>query len=171
MPLDLAQKQSVVEEVAGFADAISVVAADYTGLSAASMTELRKQARSEGVTVKIVRNTLAKRGFVGTKYECLNEALQGPVVLFFATVEPSAAARLAHNFAKEHEQLVVKALSLGDGLIPSSQLKAVAELPTRIEAIAQLLAVMQAPITKLVRTIAAPKLKLVRTLVAVRDSK
>lgn len=172
MALNLTQKQLVVEEVSEFAaEAIAIVAADYTGLSSTQMTALRAAARSNNVVVKMVRNTLAKRGFSGSKHECLSDSLVGPVLLLFANNEPSAAARVARDFAKDNEQLVVKALSLGDGLIAASDLKRVAQLPTRIEAIAQLLSVMQAPIVKLVRTIAEPKAKLVRVLMAVRDNK
>jgi large subunit ribosomal protein L10 len=119
----------------------------------------------------VVPNTLARRAFAGTNYECLNETLIGPTLLAFTDNEPSAAARLLRDFAKGDDKLVVKSLSLGKGLIDKSQLNAVASLPTKDEAIARLAMVIQAPITKFVRTLAEPHSKLVRVFAAVRDKK
>ena len=172
MALKIAQKKQHAEVVANFAgEAISVVAADYTGLTSVQMTELRVKARESNVTLKMVRNTLAKRGFTGTKHECLNEVLVGPVILAFSNEEPGAAARVMRDFAKDNDKLKVKALSLGDGLLPGDKLDQIAKLPTWDEAVAQLLSVMQAPIVKLARTIAEPKAKLARVLRAVSGSK
>ncbi|MBX9704955.1 MAG: 50S ribosomal protein L10, partial [Gammaproteobacteria bacterium] len=103
--------------------------------------------------------------------ECIQDSLTGPVVLAFSKTEPSAAARLVRDFAKDHEKLEVRALSIGGKLIAANQIDTVATLPTYDEAIAQLLSVMQAPIAKLVRTLAEPNTKLVRTIAAVRDQK
>lgn len=172
MALGLKQKTAIVAEVEAVASkALSVVAADYRGLTSAQMTELRAKARETGVQLKVVRNTLAKRAFESTNYACLNDVLVGPVLLAFAEEEPGATARLLRDFAKANEALEVKALSLGQGLIEKSQLEVVASLPTRDEAIAKLMSVMQAPIVKFARTLAEPKAKLVRTLMAVRDKK
>ena len=172
MALRLEQKKMIVEEINSAASsALSVVAADYRGLTSPEMTELRAIARKSGVKLKIVRNTLARRAFNGTSYECLTDNLTGPVLLAFANEEPSATARLLRDFAKDHEKLEIKALSLGDTVLDASQVDVVASLPTKEEAIAKLLSVMQAPISKLVRTIAEPHTKLVRTLAAVRDKK
>jgi len=170
--LKLNDKKEIVAEVAEVAsDAVSVLAADYRGLTASEMTELRSNARNANVKLRIVRNTLARKAFIGTDYEALNDSLVGPIMLAFSSEEPGATARLMRDFAKDHEKLEVKAISLGGQMFDSSQLDAVAKLPTKDEAIATLLSVMQAPITKLVRTMAEPHAKLVRTLAAVRDSK
>lgn len=172
MTLKLDDKKAIVAEVADVANqALSVVAADYRGLTSAEMTDLRAKARETGVHLKIVRNTLARLAFTGTPYECLNDSLVGPVILAFADEDPGATARLMRDFGKEHDQLNVKSLSLGGKALDAQQLEAVANLPTRDQALAQLLSVMQAPIAKFVRTLAEPHAKLVRTLAAVRDKK
>ncbi len=172
MALKLNDKKEIVAEVAEVASqAVSVVAADYRGLTAAEMTELRSNARQANVSLRIVRNTLARIALKGTEHECMNDAFTGPTILAFASDEPGATARLMRDFAKEHDKLAVKAISLGGQVYDSKQLDAVAKLPTKDEAIAKLLSVMQAPISKLVRTMAEPQAKLVRTLAAVRDSK
>lgn len=172
MPLTLTDKKAVVEKIAEVAkNSIAVVAADYHGLSVNEMTDLRVKARQGGVSLHIVRNTLTKRAFTGTEFECMNEALVGPLCLAFSIDSPSAAARVLRDFAKDHDKLEVKAIAVGGKFLDASQLKAVASLPTRDEALSQLMFVMKAPIEKLARTLAEPHAKLVRTLAAVRDSK
>lgn len=172
MPLRLNDKKAIVAEVAQVAnDTLSAVVADYRGLTVSEMNELRARAKSESVYVRVVRNTLAKRAFEGTQYECLIEALQGPVMLAFSQEDPGAAARLLKEFSKNHTALEIKALSVEGKMLPASQLDALAELPTRDEALSMLLSVMEAPITKLVRTLAEPQAQLARAVAAVRDQK
>lgn len=172
MTLKINDKKQIVAEVAEVASrAVSVVAADYRGLTASQMTKLRSNARQANVNLRIVRNTLARIALKGTEFEAINTSLTGPIILAFASDEPGATARLMRDFAKENENLDVKAISLGGQVYDKSQLDAIAKLPTKSEAIARLLSVMQAPISKLVRTMAEPHAKLVRTLAAVRDTK
>lgn len=168
----LEQKKVIVASVAMVASqALSIVAADYRGLTVSEMTALRVQARKMGVTLRVVPNTLAKRAFQGTPYECLNEALIGPVLLAFAKDEPSASARLIRDFVKTNDKLKVKAMSLAGELYGSQHLEAIAKLPTRIEAIARFASVLQAPVTKFVRTLSEVPTKFARALVQVRDQK
>ncbi len=172
MALKLEQKKAIVASVAEVAGrSLSLVAADYKGLSVSEMTALRAEARKAGVYLRVARNTLVRRALKGTPFECINDSLKGPVLLAFAGEELSAGARLMRDFAKTNEKLVVKALSLGGKLIDGKGLDAVAKLPTRDEAISSLLAIVRAPVTKFVQTLAAPQSKWVRTLAAVRDQK
>lgn len=172
MALRLDGKKAIVAEVAEVAkQAISLVAAQYSGLTVAQLSELRKKAREAGVYMRVVRNTLARRAFEGTKFACMDPALVGPLVLAFSKDEPGAAARVFKDYVKKWEKLEVKALSIDGQLLPGSDLNRLASLPTRDEAIAQLMSVMQAPIVKLVRTLAEPHGKLVRTIAAIRDQK
>jgi large subunit ribosomal protein L10 len=170
--LRLADKQAIVAEVGEVAKAaLSAVTAEYRGLSVGEMSQLRVQARSSGVYLRVVRNTLARRALEGTHFACLQDTLVGPLLLAFSQQEPGAAARLIRSFTKQNEKLVVKALALDGQLLPAKDLDKLANLPTRDEAIATLMAVMRAPITKLVRTLAEPHAKLVRTIAAVRDQR
>lgn len=172
MALRLEGKKAIVAEVAEVAKtAVSLVAAEYSGLTVAQLTELRKTARNSGVYMRVVRNTLARRALDGTQFACMQPALVGPLVLAFSKEDPGAAARLLRDYVKKFEKLQVKALSVEGMLLPAKDLNRLASLPTRLEAIAQLMSVMQAPITKLVRTLAEPHGKLVRTIAAVRDKK
>ena len=172
MTLRLADKQAIVAEVGEVAkSALSAVTAEYRGLSVGEMSQLRVQARDSGVYLRVVRNTLARRALEGTGFACLQDTLVGPLLLAFSQQEPGAAARLIRTFAKQNEKLLVKALALDGQLLPVNDLDKLANLPTRDEAIATLMAVIKAPITKLVRTLAEPHAKLVRTVAAVRDQR
>ncbi len=172
MPLNLEDKRAIVVSVnAAASEALSAVVADYRGLSVAEMTNLRLKARETGVYLKVVRNTLAKRAVAGTEYECLTDALVGPTVLAFSQEDPGAAARLIKDFAKDHDALEVKALAIGGVAYGAKDIDILAKLPTRDEAIAQLMSVMQAPVAKFVRTLNEVPGKFVRTMAAVKDKK
>jgi large subunit ribosomal protein L10 len=170
--LKLEDKKAIVSEVAVVAkQAVSLIAAEYSGLTVAQVTGLRKSARESGVYMRIVRNTLAKRALEGTQFACIQDELVGPLILAFSKDDPGAAARLIKAFVKDNEKLKVKALAIDNQVLPPEGLNKLASLPTRDEAIAQLMSVMLAPITKFVRTLAEPHAMLVRTVAAVRDKK
>ncbi len=165
MALRLEDKKHVVEEVNAVAgDSVTAVAAEYRGLSVAEMTELRREARSAGVYMRVVKNTLARRAVEGTDFECMQETLKGPILLAFAKDDPGAAARVIKDFAKEHNALQAVSLSAGGQLMPGSDLAKLADLPTLDQARAMLLGVMMAPMGQLVRTLAEPSAMLARTL-------
>ena len=172
MPIGLKEKQAIVAEVNETASiALSAVMADYRGVSVDDMTALRRTARAAGVQVRVIRNTLAKRAFEGTEFECLSEVLLGPNILAFSIEDPGAGARVFKDFAKEIEEFEIKALSVGGKLLPAEQIDALAKLPTRDQAISLLMAVMQAPVTKLARTLNDVPAKVTRVVAAVRDQK
>ncbi len=172
MPLKLDDKRAIVATVNEIAStAHSAVATEYLGMTVTEMTDLRRKAREAGVYLRVVRNTLAKRAVAGTDFECLQEALVGPIVLAFSIDDPGAAARVIDDFSKTNKKIVVKAVAIGGKLLPAQSITDVAKLPTYDEAVSMLMSVMQAPISKLVRTLAEPHTKLVRTIAAVGDSK
>jgi large subunit ribosomal protein L10 len=165
MALRLEDKKTLVKEVNAVAgDSVTAVAAIYRGLSVSEMTELRSKARSAGVYMRVVKNTLARRAIEGTDFECMQATLKGPILLAFAKDDPGAAARIIKDFAKEHEALQAVSLAAGGQLLPGSDLARLAELPTLDQARAMLLGVMLAPMSKLVRTLAEPSAMLARTL-------
>ena len=172
MALNIEQKKAVVAEVADVAGkALAAVAAEYRGLTVEEMTELRVKAREGGVFVKVAKNTLVRRAVEGTEYECMQEALTGPILLAFSMEDPGAAARLVKDFAKGHDNLIAKLVAVGGELYDASELERLSNLPTYDQAIAMLMGVMKAPIEKFVRTLAEPHTKMVRTVAAVRDAK
>ena len=172
MALRLDDKKALVAEVAAVAaNAQSVVAAEYRGLTVTQMTDLRAKARKSNVYLRVVKNTLARKAIAGTPFECVGKSLKGPLILAFSTDDPGAAARLVKTFAKDHDKLVPTVVSLGGSALTAKDLDKVASLPTKQQALSQLVGLLQAPISKFVRTLAEPHAKLVRTIAAVKDQK
>jgi large subunit ribosomal protein L10 len=172
MALRLEDKKALVAEVAEVASkAQSVVAAEYRGLTVSQLTELRARARASRVYMRVVKNTLARRAVAGTAFECVGSRLKGPLILAFSVDDPGSAARLVKGFAKDNQKLVPTLVSIGGSVLSGDELERVASLPTREQALAQLMGVMKAPIGKFVRTLAEPHAKLVRTVAAVKDQK
>jgi len=143
MALTYAEKQEVVAEVADVAgSALSAVAAEYRGLSVGQLTDLRSKARENGVYVRVVKNSLAKIAVKGTEFECMQD-----------------------------DQLKITLGAVSGETIDASDIGKLANFPTRDEAIAQLMSVMNAPVTKLVRTFNEVPSKLVRAVNAVGQAK
>lgn len=172
MSLSLEQKETVVSEVRALAaQAHSALAAEYAGITAEEMTALRVQARQDGVSLRVVKNTLAKRALEGTDFACMSEKLTGQLALAFSQQDPGGAARVLRSFAKENDKLVIKLVAVGGQLYDASEVNRLADLPTKEQAISMLLSVMQAPVSKLARTMNEVPGKLARTVAAIRDRK
>jgi len=154
MALNLSQKQEVVAELADVASkAHSLVAAEYAGITVAQMTAMRKKARETGVYLRVVKNTLASRAVAGTEYECVTDALVGPLLYAFSTEEPGAAGRLIKEFAKGNDKLQAKVVAMGGKLL--ADLDVLATLPTRDQALSMLLSVLAEPATRVARVLQA----------------
>ena len=172
MAIGLEEKKAIVAEVnETAASALSLVIADARGIASNDMTALRASARENQITLRVVRNTLAKRALEGTEYECVTDALTGPSLFGFSMEDPGAAARLFKDFASDNSDFEVKALSVSGQLLGADQIDVLAKLPTRDQALASLMSVMQAPVVKLARTVNEVPGKLVRVMAAVRDQK
>lgn len=170
MALRLDDKKALVAEVNEIAQrALSAVAAEYRGLSAGNFDDLRAKARSQGIYLHVIKNTLAARAVAGTAFECLVPVLSGPLVLGFSLDDPGAVGRVIKDFAKQNDKLVVKAIAVGGTLYGAKDIDRLAALPTKEQALAMLMGVMKAPIEKFVRTLNEPTAKFVRTVQAVAD--
>ena len=156
MALNLDGKKAVVAEVQEAAkSALSAVVVDARGVSVTAITELRKEARDNGVWMKVVRNTLAKLAVKDTDFECLSDAFTGPTLIAFSNEHPGAGARIFKDFAKKNEKFELKIASFEGNVVAVDVL---ASLPTYDEAIARLMSVMkEASAGKLVKTLAAVK--------------
>ena len=172
MALNLEQKKAIVAEVAEVASkAHAAVAAEYRGLTVGALTQLRREARKNGVYLRVVKNTLARRAVEGTDFACMQAGLTGPLILAFSLDDPGAAARVIKDFVKGNERLVVKLVSVSGKLLGPGDLETLAKLPTYEQAVSMLMSVMKAPIQKLASTLNEVPGKLVRTIAAVRDAK
>ncbi len=156
MALNLSQKKEVVAELADVAaKAHSLIAVEYAGITVAQMTAMRKKARETGVFLKVVKNTLAARAVAGTEFECVADALVGPLLYAFSTEEPGAAGRLIKEFAKGNDKLQPKVVAVGGQQYPVSHVEILASLPTREQALAMLARVLAEPAAMFARAIKA----------------
>ena len=160
MTLRLEDKKEIVVAVNKAASAaFSAVVADYRGLTVEQLTKLRSQAREQGVYLRVVRNTLARRALQGTAFEILSESLVGPTIIGLSMSENDmgAAARLLKGFAKDNQKLEIKVAAYDGKLFGAAQIDALANLPTRTQALTSLVSVMQAPVSKFGRLLTAIK--------------
>jgi large subunit ribosomal protein L10 len=172
LALNLEQKKAIVAEVSDVASsALSAIAAEYRGLTVEEMTALRREARNNGVYLRVVKNSLAKRAVENTEFACMQEGMTGPLILAFSQEDPGAAARVIKDFAKEHKLLEVRMVSIGGKMLAPNDIEALAKMPTYEQAISMLMAVMKAPVEKLARTMKEVPGKLVRTVAAIKDAK
>ena len=171
MSLNLDSKKEVVAEIsARLADAQAVVLAEYRGLPVEKITQLRAKARASGVYLRVLKNTLARRAVQGTPFEKLADQMVGPLA-YGISVDPVAAARVLHAYAKDNDKLVIKGGAMPNVLMSAKEVGSLAMLPGREELLAKLMGTMQAPVTTFVQTLNAVPGKFVRTLAAVRDQK
>ena len=171
MSLSLEQKQAVVSEIAAqLGSAQAVIVAEYRGLDVGAVSDLRAKARKSGLYLRVLKNTLARRAVKGTPFEPLSGQMAGPLIYGIAQ-DPVAGAKVLAAFAKEHEAFVIRGGAMPNALMSVSDVKALAQLPSREELLAKLLGTLQAPMAKLARTLNEVPAKFVRTLAAVRDAK
>ncbi len=172
MPLNLTQKKELVADLANVAaKAHSLVAVEYIGLTVEQLTELRKQARHNGVFLKVAKNTLIRRAVVGTDYACAESQFSGPLMYAFSLEEPGAAGRLVKEFAKANTHFKPRLVVVGGKAYPASHVEVLAALPTQEQALSMLLNVLSQPATMLARLLAEPVLQLARVTHAVGRQK
>jgi large subunit ribosomal protein L10 len=169
--LSLEQKQAMVSEVsAKLKGAQTVIVAEYRGLDVGRVTQLRSKARKSGLYLRVLKNTLARRAVQGTPFEKLADQLVGPL-MYGISMDPVAGAKVLAEFAKDNEHFVIKAGAMPNALMSAKDIKALAQLPSREELLAQVLGTMQAPVAKLVRTMNEVAARFARTLAALRDQR
>ena len=171
MALSKQEKAVKIEQVSAMvAQAKAIVVAEYRGLDVESITRLRRQARGQGVQLRVLKNTLARRAVTGTPFGGLSDHLSGPL-MYGMGPDPVAVAKVLSSFAKDNEKLVVKAGAMADFVMDGKAVKALATMPSREELLAKLMATMQAPTAQFVRTLNEVPARLARTLAAVRDAR
>ena len=155
MSLNKSEKQTVVADVAAQAARSQTLAlAEYRGLTVAHLDVLRKQAREKGVYLHVLKNTLARRAVAGTPFEVVAESMVGPLIYGFSE-DAVAAAKVIADFAKGNDKLVIKAGAYAGKALDADAVKALAAIPTKEVLLAQLLGLMQSPISGLARVLAA----------------
>lgn len=155
MPLNLNDKKAVVADIgAQVAQAQTIILAEYRGIPVGELTKLRANARAEGVYLRVLKNTLARRAVQGTQFEALGESMTGPLI-YGISADPIASARVLNDFSKTKDALVIKAGSFNGKTLDANGVKALASIPGRNELLAMLLGVMLAPVSSMARVLGA----------------
>ena len=155
MSLNRSEKQAVIDQVTGLAaKAQTLVMAEYRGITVADMTKLRNDARSKGVQLSVLKNTLARRAVEGTPFAPLAEQMTGPLI-YGISEDAIAAAKVVNDFSKGNDKLIIKAGSYEGKVMDKAGVQALANIPSREELLSKLLFVMQAPVSGFARAMAA----------------
>lgn len=160
--MDRAAKSELVSTLGDvFKDTGVVVVAHYAGLTVAEMQKLRAQMKQAGATVKVAKNRIAKIALEGTDVASIAPLLKGPTLLAYSK-DPVAAPKVATEFAKGNEKLVILGGAMGATALNPDSVKALASLPSLDELRAKIVGLIQAPATKLAQLSNAPAAKLAR---------
>ena len=172
MSLNLEQKQAVVAEVSEQLKAAqAIVLAEYRGLPVGNMTELRKKARTSGVYLRVLKNTLARRAVAETPFAGLSEQMVGPLA-YGISADPVAVAKVLQEFSRDNgEKFTIKGGAMPNVVMSPQQVAELAKMPSRTELLSMLLGTMQAPVAKLARTLNEVPGKFVRTLAALQEQR
>ncbi len=155
MSLDLNGKKAVVAEVtAQVATAQTIVVAEYRGIQVSHLTQLRAKARAQGVYLRVLKNTLARRSVEGTVFASLSSEMTGPLIYSIST-DAVAAAKVIADFAKTNDKMVIRGGNYAGKTLDKAGVVALASIPSREVLLAQLLGVMQAPVSAFARGLAA----------------
>ncbi|MDO4680046.1 MAG: 50S ribosomal protein L10 [Aerococcus sp.] len=140
-------KQQMVNEIVDQVKASDgIVAVDYLGLTVAEATELRRQLREEGVTFKVLKNTMMRRAMDEAGIEYSQEVFEGPTAVAFSGEDATAPARILKNFSKDAEALELKGGFFGGKELSLDEINRIASLPNREGVLSMLLSVLQAPV-------------------------
>lgn len=166
------RKKQIVEEIKEKIESSQgAVLVDYRGLNVAQVTELREKYREAGVDYKVYKNTMMRFAFEDLGLEEFNEHLVGPNAIAFGFDDPVQAAKITHEFAKENENLEIKAGLVSGKMIDVEAVKSLASLPSKEVLIAKTLAGFNAPITGFVNVLQGNMRNLVYALEAIREKK
>lgn len=155
MSLNRSEKEAVVTDVAGLAaKAQTLVLAEYRGITVADMTRLRSTARSSGVSLSVLKNTLARRAVADSSFAVVSDQMTGPLIYGFSE-DAVAAAKVVAEFAKTNDKLVIRGGAYGGKALDADGVKQLASIPTKEVLLAQLLGLMQSPVSRTARVLAA----------------
>jgi large subunit ribosomal protein L10 len=164
--VDRAEKSQLVDTLATvFQDTGVIVVAHYSGLTVAQMTALRAKMREAGGGVRVAKNRLVKLALKGTDAESISDLFEGPTVVAFSK-DPVAAAKVAVDFAKVNDKLVIRGGAMGSTALDAEGVKALATLPSLDELRGKLVGLIASPATKVAQVLNAPAAQLARVLSA-----
>ena len=155
MSLNRNEKAAVITDVAAqVARSQTLALAEYRGLTVEHLNKLRREARDKGVYLHVLKNTLARRAVAGTPFDVASESMVGPLIYGFSE-DAVAAAKVIADFAKGNDKLIVKGGAYAGKALNADGVKSLAAIPSKEVLLAQLLGLMQSPISRFARVLAA----------------
>jgi large subunit ribosomal protein L10 len=155
LSLNRSEKEAVISDVTGLAaKAQTLVMAEYRGITVADMTKLRSAARSNGVTLSVLKNTLARRAVAASGFAIVSDLMTGPLIYGFS-VDAVAAAKVVSDFAKTNDKLVIRGGAFAGKALDVNGVKQLASIPSKEVLLAQLVGLLQSPISRTARVLAA----------------
>ena len=155
MSLNRSEKEAVINEVTELAaKAQTLVMAEYRGITVADMTELRSKARSQGVSLSVLKNTLARRAVSGSSFESVSDQMTGPLIYGFSE-DAVAAAKVVADFAKTNDKLVIRGGVYAGKVLDVNGVKELANIPTKEVLLSQLCGLLMSPVSRTARVLAA----------------
>ena len=155
MSLNRSEKEAVIKDVADLAaKAQTLVMAEYRGITVADMTELRSKARSQGVSLSVLKNTLARRAVSGSSFESVSDQMTGPLIYGFSE-DAVAAAKVVADFAKTNDKLVIRGGVYAGKVLDVNGVKELANIPTKEVLLSQLCGLFMSPVSRTARVLAA----------------
>lgn len=149
------KQQAVAELKEVIAGSVAGVIVDYSGISVADDTVLRKELREAGIDYRVVKNTILSRAIEGTELESLKDVLKGTTAIAISNEDHVAAARILAKFAKAHENYTIKSGYLDGKVIDLETIDSLAKLPSREVLLATVVGAFQAPIAAFARAVQA----------------
>ncbi len=166
------EKARIIDDIGSIVkDAKSIVLADFTGLNVKDISELRRSCRQNGVTFRVVKNTLAKKSFDAAGVAGISVLLDGPTAIAVSTVDEVRAAQVLKKFADDYELPRLKGGYVHGRVLSAEEVRRLALLPSREVLLAQVVGTVQAPLRGLVNCLNASLRDLVNVLKAVQDKK
>ena len=148
MSLNRSEKEAVIQEVTSLAaQAQTLVMAEYRGITVAAMDQLRVKARSNGVSLSVLKNTLARRAVAGSSFEVAADQMTGPLIYGFSE-DAVAAAKVVAEFAKTNDKLVIRGGVYGGKVLDQNGVKQLASIPSKEVLLAQLCGLLMSPISR-----------------------
>jgi len=148
LSLNRSEKEAVISDVTELAaKAKKLVMAEYRGITVADMTKLRSNARSNGVNLSVLKNTLARRAVAGSSFEIVADQMTGPLIYGFST-DAVAAAKVVAEFAKTNDKLVIRGGAYGGKALDANGVKQLASIPSKEVLLAQLCGLLMSPMSR-----------------------
>lgn len=148
MSLNRSEKEAVISEVTSLAaKAQTLVIAEYRGITVADMTKLRVDARSKGVSLSVLKNTLARRAVAGSQFDVVADQMTGPLIYGFSE-DAVAAAKVVADFAKTNDKLVIRGGAFGGKALDVNGVKQLANIPSKEVLLAQICGLLMSPMSR-----------------------